>query len=184
MEVNWRQDEGNKLIIKLIDDKGEQEYMLVDNSINFLSETKMVNLHILAGGMTERIISVNFSGIKLVSEPNKEKGISKKIDEEDKIAGSDHCAFARGDAFSDKWLSPRGWSSKKHYFKLRSLLKEENIKDTCPSCGRNIRKGARFCGYCGKTLDDNKEFKNCIHIGCGKTIKASALFCPYCGKKQ
>lgn len=69
----------------------------------------------------------------------------------------------------------------------------------CPNCGRPIRPGAKFCGYCkaelSKAVQPNEqakpapaeasaaapaEEKACPH--CGKPVRASTRFCPSCGK--
>ncbi len=45
----------------------------------------------------------------------------------------------------------------------------------CPSCGRLVRAGAKFCDGCGVTL-----LATCQH--CGRDLRQGAKFCDGCGK--
>lgn len=47
----------------------------------------------------------------------------------------------------------------------------------CPSCGKNVPTGAKFCPECGKPVGA----KFCTE--CGAKISGDAKFCPECGKK-
>jgi len=69
---------------------------------------------------------------------------------------------------------------------------------TCPSCGKPIRPGTKFCGNCGRTItastpkraaispsdreytDSQPPVSSCPH--CGKPLRTSARFCNNCGK--
>jgi len=44
----------------------------------------------------------------------------------------------------------------------------------CPSCGRFLRPGAKFCDGCGKPM-----LLTCPH--CGRTLRPQAKFCDGCG---
>ncbi len=50
---------------------------------------------------------------------------------------------------------------------------------SCPNCGKPIRPGAKFCGYCGTTLAAAQD-SVCPH--CGKPVRPSARFCNHCGE--
>lgn len=61
------------------------------------------------------------------------------------------------------------------------------MTNACPHCGKPLRPGARFCGSCGKTLQESKvtpptqsEKTTCPH--CGKPVRPDAKFCPSCGQ--
>jgi subtilisin family serine protease/flagellar basal body-associated protein FliL len=60
--------------------------------------------------------------------------------------------------------------------------KSENI---CPRCGASLREGARFCSYCGYTLElgtPDVQFKaHCIY--CGQSVRPNSKFCNHCGKR-
>lgn len=45
----------------------------------------------------------------------------------------------------------------------------------CPSCGRFVRAGAKFCDGCGASL-----LATCPH--CGRALRPGAKFCAGCGK--
>lgn len=47
----------------------------------------------------------------------------------------------------------------------------------CPSCGRPIRAGSKFCDACGATLPGT-----CVK--CGRPLRAQAKFCDSCGATQ
>ena len=49
-------------------------------------------------------------------------------------------------------------------------------KETCPSCGASVKKGAKFCPECGA-----KMVATCPK--CGSPVKKAAKFCPECGAK-
>ncbi len=56
--------------------------------------------------------------------------------------------------------------------------KEPTVK--CPSCGYDVKKGAKFCPECGaKMAVATKKF--CPN--CGKEITGNSKFCPECGAK-
>jgi len=50
---------------------------------------------------------------------------------------------------------------------------------SCPSCGKQVKAGAKFCSECGNQM---KSTKSCTE--CGAEIKIAAKFCPECGTKQ
>ena len=63
------------------------------------------------------------------------------------------------------------------------------MSTTCPSCGKPVRPGAKYCGNCGATiLSSSGEASQapsergpvCPH--CNKPIRPEAKFCPSCGK--
>jgi len=49
---------------------------------------------------------------------------------------------------------------------------------SCPSCGAQIKKGAKFCSECGEKMPQNK-----FCSACGAKVSATAKFCPECGEK-
>lgn len=49
---------------------------------------------------------------------------------------------------------------------------------TCPSCGKPISAGSKFCPECGAKLPVNKFCANC-----GTKLNATSKFCPECGTK-
>ena len=57
------------------------------------------------------------------------------------------------------------------------------MTNNCPHCGTDIRPGARFCGTCGNSLQEEPAapsgLANCPH--CGMPLKSDAKFCPHCG---
>ncbi|MBO7345302.1 MAG: SPFH domain-containing protein [Clostridia bacterium] len=50
---------------------------------------------------------------------------------------------------------------------------------TCPSCGAEISKSAKFCSECGEKIPSKKFCSEC-----GAELSQSAKFCPECGAKQ
>lgn len=50
----------------------------------------------------------------------------------------------------------------------------------CPSCGKQIAAGVKFCPECGATTA--QATVPCV--GCGAQIKAGSKFCPECGAAQ
>ena len=67
------------------------------------------------------------------------------------------------------------------------------MTSTCPSCGKPIRPGARFCGNCGAVITPappvQPQAAPSIQNGstvacpfCGKPVRPDAKFCPSCGK--
>lgn len=64
---------------------------------------------------------------------------------------------------------------------------------TCPSCGKPVKPGARFCGNCGNAIPVTPVMRsaapsgvpparliNCPH--CGKPNRPGAKFCNHCGQ--
>jgi len=47
---------------------------------------------------------------------------------------------------------------------------------TCPSCGKPVEAGMKFCPYCGEALQ-----RTCPK--CGQVLSPGAKFCPNCGAK-
>ena len=61
---------------------------------------------------------------------------------------------------------------------------EAPIKDAtskCPSCGCEVKKGAKFCPECGAKLAAAPTKKFCPN--CGKEVSGNGKFCPECGAK-
>ncbi len=67
------------------------------------------------------------------------------------------------------------------------------MNTTCPSCGRPIRPGSKFCGNCGATLPLSPAGKpsaatpppspgGMVCPYCGKPVRSEARFCPSCGQ--
>ena len=53
---------------------------------------------------------------------------------------------------------------------------------TCPSCGKEILAGAKFCRYCGSPVSYSPIREACP--SCGIAIAPEDLFCPSCGAKR
>lgn len=53
-------------------------------------------------------------------------------------------------------------------------------KVKCPSCGADVKQGAKFCPECGTSMAPPKD--KCTK--CGAAIKKGAKFCSECGSKQ
>lgn len=60
---------------------------------------------------------------------------------------------------------------------------------SCPNCGKPLRPGAKFCGYCGATVTpaaaaaappESAATAQCPH--CGKPVRPGAKFCSHCGQ--
>jgi hypothetical protein len=136
--------------------------------------------------MEETSCLVNFTGIR-PSAKSPEAGYSVKNlgKEEKELSLPDKCAIARGETFSARWLTPRGWSLEKHFFPLQPVDPDNTRpRINCPACGKSIPAQSRFCGYCGKGLVLPATEKQCTNKDCGRSIKSSAKYCPYCGKQQ
>lgn len=56
----------------------------------------------------------------------------------------------------------------------------------CPSCGKNVSYGIKFCNYCGNRIENSKQKCSAADMvickACGKSILASAKFCNFCGE--
>ena len=59
-----------------------------------------------------------------------------------------------------------------------NAAKPETAKKVCPSCGKTVAAGSKFCPECGARMPE-KSF--CSE--CGHEIPAGSKFCPGCGKK-
>ena len=51
---------------------------------------------------------------------------------------------------------------------------------TCPSCGAQISRNAKFCPECGAKNEQKKSFCE----NCGAELSPTAKFCPECGTKK
>ncbi len=53
----------------------------------------------------------------------------------------------------------------------------------CKICGKELVDGARFCSFCGSSVNDKPEI---LHIckNCGGKFKGSFAFCPRCGTEN
>ena len=184
MKIKWRQDKSNKLIISVTDDGSVLDFLLEESLVGYLTVNKQVNVFIKLKDGEEQSALINFTGIKPISGEIKSFGGKVLTKETHHQNLKDKCAIARGDTFASKWLTPKGWSTEKHYFSLEPV-REQNVPETmaCPYCGKQIPEHSKFCGYCGKNLG-SPSMKTCGNKECGKSIKATARFCPYCGVKQ
>ncbi len=61
---------------------------------------------------------------------------------------------------------------------------------TCPNCGKQLSKDARFCSSCGTQLPEPapapapvEEKRPTVCPNCGSTLAADAMFCAICGTK-
>ena len=64
---------------------------------------------------------------------------------------------------------------------------EEKMK-TCPSCGKELKDEAKFCGGCGYKFPvtstvTNPESAESVCPSCGNPLKPGAKFCGKCGTK-
>lgn len=185
MEIQWRQENRNSLVISLIINQISKEYYLGEDIINFLAEFKQVHLHIIIENSEEQCVLMNFTGLMAAVKEPKGLGLGKVIETVPPEHHSNKVAIARGDTFAAKWLAPNGWRQEKHYFALKPFLPDaKSEKKTCPACAKRISINAYFCGYCGTPFTEIPDKKKCSNNECNKSIKISAKFCPYCGKKQ
>jgi RNA polymerase subunit RPABC4/transcription elongation factor Spt4 len=184
MEIKWRQDKSNKLIISVAEDSFAREFQLEESLVGYLTIHKLVHIYIKLKDVDEQNSLINFNGIKPISRDITSFGGKMLTKETHQQALQDKCAIARGDTFASKWLTPKGWSTEKHYFSLEPFQTDHPpAKIACLHCGKMIPLHSKFCGYCGQSLSETSQ-KNCINKDCGKMIKDTARFCPYCGIKQ
>ena len=62
---------------------------------------------------------------------------------------------------------------------------------TCPSCGKEVASGKKFCKFCGAKMDLTDHSLNNISVeineqicsNCGNSVKPGKKFCPKCGAK-
>jgi RNA polymerase subunit RPABC4/transcription elongation factor Spt4 len=65
------------------------------------------------------------------------------------------------------------------------MVEEEKIY--CLSCGRVIKRDAKFCSYCGANLrgyepiTPSGQEATRLCTTCGKIYSSTSLLCPYCG---
>lgn len=56
---------------------------------------------------------------------------------------------------------------------------------TCPSCGKSVPAGTKFCSYCGAPMGDDKPQmggeRHCPN--CGEVVEPGAKFCVKCGTR-
>lgn len=50
----------------------------------------------------------------------------------------------------------------------------------CPSCGKELSDGTKFCGYCGKTIPTG-EAAGKVCPSCGQTAGPDQVYCANCG---
>ncbi len=186
MEIKWRQESFKRLIISVKDDQQERHFLLSERVINHLAAHRQVHMHVIINGGREESFLVNFSGLKPAANmPEGGYGVKSLREESGEVQLPDKCAIARGETFSSRWLTPKGWSAEKHYFPLQPAVPMDTaVRVACPSCGKSIPAASRFCGYCGKKLGEAESTIICRNTACGRSIRAGARFCPYCGEKQ
>ena len=61
------------------------------------------------------------------------------------------------------------------------------VDSVCPSCGAEVRPGAKFCGSCAAPLGQSApstpaSVATTICVNCGAEAKADTRFCKSCGK--
>ena len=67
----------------------------------------------------------------------------------------------------------------------KKLIEELSTEEICPTCGKKINRGSKFCIYCGASINvtDNTTVevtgKRCS--SCGSPIEKDAAFCTNCG---
>lgn len=66
----------------------------------------------------------------------------------------------------------------------KQMIEKLSTEEVCPSCGKKLTGGSKFCIYCGTSLDAVKNEakvsgKTCS--SCGKPLDEGAAFCTYCG---
>lgn len=62
----------------------------------------------------------------------------------------------------------------------KSAEVQPSLGAKCPNCGASVPQGYKFCGGCGKPLEQSKA--KCTK--CSKEIDAGLKFCPECGSPQ
>lgn len=66
----------------------------------------------------------------------------------------------------------------------KQMVEKLSTEEVCPSCGKKLTGGSKFCIYCGTSLDAAKNKtsvneKTCS--SCGKPLEEGAAFCTHCG---
>ena len=61
---------------------------------------------------------------------------------------------------------------------MSNIENEEKTIKRCPFCGETIKKEAIYCRFCGKMINDKKEYYVCSK--CLKVVKDIDGVCPYC----
>ncbi len=63
----------------------------------------------------------------------------------------------------------------------------DNDKTVCPNCGQAIQRDARFCTYCGASVQPrdatapSAQGPTRVCQACGRSYPSEYSFCPYCG---
>lgn len=67
----------------------------------------------------------------------------------------------------------------------KRLIEELSTEEICPSCGKKINRGSKFCIYCGASInvmdDTTVEVTGKRCASCGSSIEKDAAFCTNCG---
>ena len=80
----------------------------------------------------------------------------------------------------DSLVRKTGTIKQKEVLETKVKSEEEFNKEECEQCHRFVKKGVKFCTYCGSPMKESGK-KYCSH--CNKIIDIKVKFCNYCGGK-
>ena len=66
----------------------------------------------------------------------------------------------------------------------KEMIEKLSVEEVCPNCGKKLSPGAKFCIYCGSSIDEAKatvKLSGQMCSACGNPIEEGAAFCPHCG---
>ena len=66
----------------------------------------------------------------------------------------------------------------------KEMIEKLSIEEVCPKCGKKLSPGAKFCIYCGSSMDEVKstvKLSGQMCSACGNPIEEGAAFCTHCG---
>lgn len=90
-----------------------------------------------------------------------------------------------GKLWCEKMSTPRP-ANKVNDISEKKELQTVPQEITCPTCGKIITYGNKFCNFCGGKIGDDKEEYPSVDMilckACGKNISLSAKFCNFCGE--
>ncbi len=207
-KLDWIEKGGFVNVRLPLGDFKEILFPIDDDMINYLvsNTPKIVYLFVaLEGEMEERVFYVDFEGLRpLVSvedalrvKVDEDGNVPNRLKEQGFVSVGRYC-FARGESYTERFLSPEGWLRQKTYqdiyrneerkqvpvaepvkvepvqtaVKSESLL-SERLKP-CVKCGQNINISDEVCPQC-----EAEQFQKCT--ACNNKVGANETACPHCG---